>query len=102
LPESIQIWSYQVTSILSPNVMVDITELIDKKDIINNMWSSQNVAFNYTHFARGKAAYNSIYLKREHTPCPQKRYAEIFFVSGVKEYISILDNYYGSQSTIGR
>ena len=101
LPESIQIWSYQVTSILSPNVMVDITELIDKNDIINDMWNSQNVSFNYSHFARGKAAYNSIYLNRERTARPRRRYAEIFFVSGVKEYISILENYVDSLNTTG-
>lgn len=97
LSESLQIWAYQVSAMVSANVVVDITDLIDKKDIVNNLWKSQNVSFNYAHFARGMAAYNSIFLKKEFTPCPKKCYAEIFFVSDAAEYISLIDTYFGSE-----
>ncbi len=94
LPVSLQIWAYQVSSMLCPNVVVDISELIEKKCIVNDMWKSQNISFNYSHYAKGMAAYNSIYLKRKIKPHPVETYAELFFVTAAKDYISILDNYY--------
>ncbi|MBW8039144.1 MAG: hypothetical protein FVQ85_04000 [Planctomycetes bacterium] len=97
LSESLQIWAYQVSAMVSANVVVDITDLIDKKDAVNSLWKSQNVNFNYAHFARGMAAYNSIFLKKEFTPCPKKCYAEIFFVSDAAEYISLIDTYFGAK-----
>jgi len=97
LPEAIQIWSYQVSSMLCPNVMIDITKLIDKKDSINNIWESQNAFFNYAHYARGMAAYNSIYLPKEHNTSPQKRYVELFFVAHPEEYIGLINNYFESE-----
>ena len=95
LPDTLQIWSYQVSAIICANVVVDITELIDKKNEANEMWFSQNVAFNYAHFAMGMAAYNSIYLPKEHKPYPQKRYAEVFFVSNAPEYCDFVNSYFG-------
>ncbi len=94
LPESLQIWSYQVSGMLCPNVVVDITELIDNKCTINDMWKSQNTIFNYSHYAKGMAAYNSIYLSQKDKQDPVKTYAEVFFVADAKDYISIVDNYY--------
>ncbi len=94
LPESLQIWSYQVSSMLCPNVVVDISDLIEKKSFINDMWKSQNILFNYSHYAKGMAAYNSIYLKKKDKHHPVESYVEVFFVTDTKEYISILNNYF--------
>lgn len=102
LSESLQIWAYQVSAMVCANVVVDITDLIDKKDDVNDLWKSQNVEFDYAHFARGMAAYNSLFLKRESTPCPKRRYAELFFVSDAPEYISIVNSYFGPEENMAK
>ena len=95
LPKNLEIWSYQVSNIISPNVVVDITDITDNKEKINEFWESQNVEFNYAHFARGMNAYNSIFLPKKRMPYPQKRYAEVFFVTDARKYVELVNKYSG-------
>lgn len=93
LSDLIQIWAYQTSAVLFPNVVVDISELIDKKVKVNSLWESQNKTFNYAHFSKGMSAYNSILLERREKPNPQEKYAELFFVANTNEYLELVNEY---------
>jgi LmbE family N-acetylglucosaminyl deacetylase len=94
LPDELELWSYQITSTIVPNTVVDITELIEKKYALNISWRSQMAHFNYAHMAEGLAAYNSYYLPRMKIGTieqiskrrPVRLYGEIFLVLTMKEY----------------
>ena len=94
-PSTLTIWSYQVTSMMFPNVVVDITELMDRKHAVNKLWRSQNTAYNWAHFSKGLAAYNSIFLNKEITPCPKRLYAEIYYVAPAPEYAALVEHFFG-------
>jgi LmbE family N-acetylglucosaminyl deacetylase len=96
IPDDIEIWSYQVTGMLAPNVVIDITELMDQKYEMNIKWASQMSFFNWAHSNRGLNAYNAIYLPKAPSTGPSgatsKRpvelFAELFHVLPMKEYRS--------------
>jgi LmbE family N-acetylglucosaminyl deacetylase len=110
LPDGLEIWSYPVTSILLPNVVVDVTELIQEKYRMNSLWQSQMTFFNYAHMAEGMAAYNSVYLPRKNiqTPAqlekrrPQCLYGEVFFVAAMKDYRNTLQGFDGPADDGGK
>jgi LmbE family N-acetylglucosaminyl deacetylase len=94
IPDETEIWSYQVTGMLAPNVVIDITELMDQKYEMNIKWTSQMSFFNWAHSNRGLNAYNAIYLPKDpatgRTGATSKRpvelFAELFHVLPMKEY----------------
>lgn len=99
LPSNLEVWAYQVSAIIAPNVAVDITDVIDEKEAVNELWESQNTSFNYAHYSRGMAAYNSVYLARRTTEEPRKLYAELFYVTDAPNYIRLLEHYEGTGHT---
>ena len=92
LPEH-EVWAYQVTSMICPNVAVDITEVESEKHRLMQMWVSQNQSFDYAHRARGLNAANALYvdgvLKGVARP-----YVELFFVEPMASYQEVIGHYF--------
>ena len=89
LNDKIEIWSYQVTSIMLPNIVIDISDYIDRKNEINDMWISQNSTYNWSHCSYGLSAYNSVYSKKT-SQFPKKGFYEVFFTLPSNEYCNLL------------
>ena len=87
-----EIWSYQVNTMISPNVAVDITEIEPLKFALMGLWKSQNVLFNYQHRTRGMNAANSVYVMNQ---LPHSEpYIELFHVTTPKNFVELLSPYY--------
>ena len=63
--------------------------VMDEKMQLINMWKTQNVKRNWSHYIRGLNAFNSRFIK-EHG----ERYAESFFVVPAKEYIKLCKTFF--------
>lgn len=96
-PGAIEVWQYQIASMASPNVVVDITGVVEAKRELNELWKSQNEVFDYAHLAYGRDIANSMYLKgREagkHRRSP-RAYAELFFVTSLPEYLDLAARFF--------
>lgn len=91
LPGKLQVWAYQVYTALIPNVLVDITEVAERKRELISLWRSQAHSRDWGHFALGLNAFNSRFLAAATTPC----YAEGFFVLPVADYCALCGEYFG-------
>jgi LmbE family N-acetylglucosaminyl deacetylase len=87
-----EIWSYQVNTMISPNIAIDITESEPQKFELMGLWKSQNSSFNYQHRARGINAANSVYAvhNKEHA----EPYIELFHTTAPKDFLKLLEPYY--------
>ena len=94
LPD-IEVWAYQITTMICPNVAVDITDVIERKYQLMKMWVSQNSIFDYAHQSRGLNAANALYHKGKRDGRPPQPYVELFFVVPMAEYLDLLESYYG-------
>lgn len=88
--KKIEIWAYQVWSGLIPNVAVDITSVIERKNSINRLWKSQNILRNFEFFSQSLNGYNSKFINTNKSPC----YLEIFFVVPKEEYFDLCEIYF--------
>lgn len=86
---SFEVWAYQVYSTVLPNIVIDITDVIDKKMELINIWESQKKSRDWAHYIRGLNAFNCRFLKTN-----QARYAETFFVVPAQEYIKLCKKYF--------
>jgi LmbE family N-acetylglucosaminyl deacetylase len=86
-----EIWAYQVYSTIIPNVIIDITEEIDEKIKLVDIWASQKARRNWAHYIKGLNAFNSRFLKTN-----EARYVETFFVVNGDEYMKLIANYFKS------
>jgi len=84
-----EVWAYQVYSTVLPNVVVDITDVMDQKIELINIWESQKRSRDWAHYIKGLNAFNCRFLKTN-----QARYAETFFVVPGHEYIALCKNYF--------
>ena len=92
-----EVWSYQVTSMIAPNIGIDITDVEQTKYDLMLLWESQNKMFNYAHRARGLNAANTFYTqytKSSHT----NPYIELFFVTAPKQYIELINSFYENEA----
>lgn len=98
-PDAIEVWQYQIASITSPNVVVDITDVVEAKRELNELWKSQNEVFDYAHQCYGRDIANSVYLKgREagkHRRSP-RAYAELFLVTSLADYLDLAARFFDS------
>ena len=87
-----EIWSYQVNTMISPNIAIDITESEPQKFELMGLWKSQNSSFNYQHRARGINAANSIYAtpNNEHA----EPYIELYHTTSPEDFLKLLNPYY--------
>lgn len=83
------VWAYQVYSSNIPNVVVDITDVIDEKTELMKRWKSKTTSRDWPHYIRGMNAFNSRFLETN-SPC----YAETFFVVPAKEYVELCSIYF--------
>ena len=82
-PYDISCYNYEVWTPLSPNLVVDITHLIDKKLEAIKAHKSQINIINYPEKIRGLNAYRSI------TAGKDVEYCEAFYKCSKQEYIAI-------------
>tara|TARA_B100000029_G_scaffold507430_1_gene592024 strand:+ start:6080 stop:6970 length:891 start_codon:yes stop_codon:yes gene_type:complete len=92
-----EIWSYQVTTMISPNVGVDITEVESQKYYLMTLWESQNKLFNYAHRARGLNAANTFYTQNTKSK-HYEPFIELFHVTTPAAYLNLLHDIYSTES----
>lgn len=87
----VEVWAYQVYSTLIPNVVVDITDVMDEKVRLINLWKTRMGSRDWAHYIKGQNAVNSRFLDTNET-----RFAETFFVIPAKEYIELCGRYFST------
>lgn len=86
---SFEIWAYQVYSTVLPNIVVDITDSINEKLRLINIWQSRKKGRDWAHYIGGLNAFNCRFLNTN-----QPKYAETFFVLPAHEYIELCKMYF--------
>jgi len=87
-----EVWAYQIYSTVLPNLVVDITDEIEEKTRLINLWKTIRIKRDWAHYIRGLNAFNSRFLKTK-----EARYAEPFFVVPAREYIELCSLYFNAQ-----
>ena len=88
LPE-VEIWGYQVHNQLLANAYVDITNVIDAKRELLEMFVSQNATYDYTHMTLGMNAWNSRLVGGA-----GRRFIETFFTLPTREFAALAGHFY--------
>ena len=91
LPGNIPIWAYQVYTSLLPNVVVDITEVIEQKKQLIEYYQSQFYSRDWSHYTSGMNAYNCRYLKNRNDTA----YAELFLQIPLNSYAELCHKAFG-------
>ncbi|MDA2925935.1 PIG-L family deacetylase [Acidobacteria bacterium AH-259-G07] len=91
-----EVWAYEITTMICPNVAVDITDVMDRKYELMQMWESQNCIFDYAHQSKGMNAAHTLYCKGASGFEKVPLYVELFFVVPLSEYLELLAHYYGA------
>jgi len=91
---SFAVWAYQVYTSILPNVIVDITDVADRKASMINRWKSQYTKRDWAHFTLGLNAFNQRFLPAGSQP----RYAEAFFVLPLTEYLNYCRHYFDANA----
>jgi N-acetylglucosamine malate deacetylase 1 len=86
-----EIWSYQIYTTVIPNVVIDITAVMDQKEQLMRMWKNVSGNRDWAHYVRGMNAMNCRYLSGT-----EKRYGEAYFVLPAKEYIDLCNRYFSA------
>lgn len=86
---SAEVWAYQVYSSLPPNVVVDITDVAERKRDLVRLWRHANGERNWAHFVLGTNAANC-----RHIAGTGEIYAETFFVVPGREYLDLCARYF--------
>jgi len=89
-PSNLAVWAYQVYTALLPNVIVDITEVIDDKTEAISRYRSQMERRDWAHFARGLNAFNSRFCRGG----GRARFVEAFFVLPLNDYVDLCALYF--------
>mgnify|MGYP001348292782 CR=1 FL=1 len=95
LPGGLEVWAYQVYSVLPPGVVVDITDVSERKAEAIRGWPSQFKSRDWVHFSLGLNAFNSRFIKEKSDP----RFAEVFFVLPVQDYVDLCAIYFGDDAS---
>ena len=85
----VEVWAYQIYSTVIPNVVVDITEQVQRKQETMRMWGSVSGNRDWPHYVLGMNAANCRYL-----PSKGPLYAETFFVVPIDEYLELCKIYF--------
>ena len=89
LPDA-EVWGYQVHNNIIPNNYVDITSVMDDKIRLLRYFESQlNGLQRYDHIAKGMAIWNGRLINST-----EERYYEMFFSVPLKEYCSLINQFY--------
>jgi LmbE family N-acetylglucosaminyl deacetylase len=79
-----EIWAYQVYSVVIPNVIVDISDVRERKSRMIGLYTSQMQRRDWANFALGRDAWSSRWLSGRRTAA----WAEGFFVVPAAEYLA--------------
>jgi len=94
LNPQIEVWAYQVYGVLPMNVIVDITDVAERKADLIRCWRTQSQRRDWAHYALGMNAFNSRFLGKG----PQKRFGEAFFVVPIADYVELCGHYFAAPS----
>jgi len=89
----IEVWGYQIYTMLIPNVVIDITETASKKRWAAKAWKTQAAKRAWHHYILGLNAYNVRFLKTA-----EERYVEAFFVFPLRNYLSLCSRFFSDPS----
>ena len=89
-----QIWTYQISNTLMPNGFVDITDVIETKRALIEVYESQNTySRRYDHQTIGLNAWNGRYIKNKDA-AKKLWYLELFFTSTMAEHLDLVEEIY--------
>ena len=91
LPKDIEAWAYQVYTLTSVNVIVDITQVAKRKFELVRLYKSQIKIRDWSHFVSGINAVQSRFLRTG----PKPSFAEGFWVTPLNGYCAICAPYFG-------
>jgi N-acetylglucosamine malate deacetylase 1 len=89
-----EIWAYQVYSALYPNVVVDITPVVNRKQMLIRKFTSQMERRRWDLFSLGLNAWNIRFVSGR----PDIESIESFFVAPMSEYRAICQPYFKKPS----
>ena len=93
LAQTNEVWAYQVYSVSPGNVVVDITEVADRKRSGIGKYVSQMKSRDWGHFALGLNAFNSRLLPSRGAAI----HVECFFVVPLQEYVELCRGYFSDR-----
>jgi len=85
VPTRAMVLAYQVYSTLIPNVVLDISDVIDKKISLLSEYETQSSGRDWGHYCRGMNAFNSRFLYARR----RSGFAELFFMLPCHEYLKL-------------
>jgi hypothetical protein len=88
-----EVWAYQIYSTVIPNIVIDISNVIDQKVELMKMWKSVSGNRNWPHYIKGINAYNSRYI-----PSKNEVYGETFFATPLNEYKNLCQLYFSKEA----
>lgn len=93
LARSTEVWAYQVYSTIPGNVVVDITDVADRKAEAIRRYGSQMRSRDWVHFALGLTAFNSRLVPSRGAAI----HVESFFVVPLPDYVDLCRHYFSGQ-----
>jgi N-acetylglucosamine malate deacetylase 1 len=85
LTPSPEIWAYQVYGVVPGNVIVDISDVAERKADLIRCWRTQMKRRDWAHYALGMNAFNSRFMRGD----AERKYGEVFFVLPVVDYLDL-------------
>lgn len=80
-----EIWAYQVYGVVPTNVIVDISDVADRKAELIRCWRTQMKRRDWAHYALGMNAFNSRFMRSD----AGRNYGEAFFVLPLADYLDL-------------
>ncbi len=93
LAPSTEVWAYQVYSTILGNVVVDITDVADRKEAAIRQYGSQMKSRDWAHYALGLNAFNSRLVPTGGAAV----HVESFFVVPLADYIDLCRPYFSGR-----
>jgi LmbE family N-acetylglucosaminyl deacetylase len=85
-----EIWAYQVYGVVPGNVIVDITDVAERKADLIRCWRTQMKRRDWAHYALGMNAFNSRFMRGD----AGRNYGEVFFVLPLGEYLDLCRSFF--------
>lgn len=86
-----EIWSYQIYSTVIPNLVVNITDQMNEKYEVMNLYKTIYGNRDWPHYIKGMNAANCRFLSGK-----ENKYAECFFALPVNEYLELTQIYFSN------
>ncbi|RJP27560.1 MAG: PIG-L family deacetylase [Candidatus Omnitrophota bacterium] len=86
-----EIWAYQIYTTVIPNVVVNITSVIDEKKMSMQLYKNVQGERDWAHYIVGLNAFNCRYISSR-----EPFYVETFFVVPTEEYYALCNLYFSA------